>query len=268
MSGNLFLTCLRLRFEEAGSWSEVWGLKTSEKEDILEQEDITSSASEINDTRVKPSWKQWLERAFLRKRSGTRAFGAAGSSLQLSPHSQDGILNVAERTGNSLNGVAVTTALASKDATWSPSQRFYFEFEVEVLEILVADTLEIGFVWEPPQANDLPEVAHQLPQSVVMGGDLPHTFLDGSDLGKVSGWRPLIHVMRTSVIGALLEVRAPRGSEAGSLLFKVYQDNSLRAERRCEPRSWHGSKSKPPHGVVDVRGCVRRVRLLDSSCLF
>merc|ERR1712227_276211 len=94
-------------------------------------------------------------------------------------------------------------------------------------------------VWGPPtRVRDLPEVAHMLP-------------------------RPLVHVTRNSRIGALLEVQGPRGSEPGSLMFKVYQDDGARAEMRWEPETFDGGKLKAPHGVVDVKGCVRQVRLLD-----
>uniref|UniRef100_A0A7S1A613 Uncharacterized protein n=1 Tax=Noctiluca scintillans TaxID=2966 RepID=A0A7S1A613_NOCSC len=297
--GNLFLTVLRLRFEERGSWS-----KALETPEIKAIEEVEEFQEEVEDFDVETAsmierrrtWKEYsgrrhgsdafvpgdiargLRRAYLRNKrltkEASRVFRVVGSRLRLiadESKADEGLLNVVERTlanpNDLLNGVAITAAaLASRSPkTKTPAlRRFYFEFQVENIENGLLDTLELGFVWSPPtREEDLPEAAHMLPRSLVVGGDMPRAYLDGHDMGKVNGWRPLVHVTRNSRIGALLEVQGPRGSEPGSLMFRVYQDDDARAEMRWEPQTFDGGHLKAPHGVVDVKGCVRQVRLLD-----
>lgn len=292
--GNLFLIVLRLRVEERGSWSKA--LETPEIKAIEEVEELQEAVEDFVETASmierRRTWKEYsgrrhgsdafvpgdiargLWRAYLRNtrlnKEGSRVFSVVGSRLRLIK-GDEGLFNVVERTladpNDLLNGVAITAAaLASRSPkTKTPAlRRFYFEFQVENIENGLLDTLELGFVWGPPtRVRDLPEVAHMLPRSLVVGGETPRAYLDGHDIGKVNGWRPLVHVTRNSRIGALLEVQGPRGSEPGSLMFKVYQDDDARAEMRWEPETFDGGKLKAPHGVVDVKGCVRQVRLLD-----
>jgi len=163
--------------------------------------------------------------------------------------------------------------------------RYYFEVEVlEVLEQRSSKTLALGFAWplcvpEPlpappvpaseaaaptPEAavptwvvsGRLPENASALPRSFVVGGDLPKVHLAGKELGKVSGWRPILDVGAGAVLGALLEV------DVSTCRLTIFQNSELRFTTEASlPEGWTGA----PYGIVDVCGTVRRVQLRQGA---
>merc|ERR1719189_1459303 len=96
----------------------------------------------------------------------------------------------------------------------------------------------------------LPEIAADLRRAFLVGGDLPKAHLDGGQVCKVSGWRPLLDLGEGASVGVLLE---ENGQE---LSLTVFQDGVRRCSTTArKPETWAGE----PHGVVDVCGCVRRV---------
>jgi len=87
---------------------------------------------------------------------------------------------------------------------------------------------------------------------VVVGGDIPKVYLAGKELCKVSGWRPILDVKVGTTLGALMEV------DVTTLRTSIFQDGVCRFTTEAAlPDAW----TSAPHGVVDVCGTVRCVRL-------
>lgn len=248
--------------------------------------------------------RSWRQRRRTVGASPASAFGLAGANVELLPDNPDAaqasLLEapqwqtptvVACRCLNSaVHAVAVTSAPlpattayrpADPSEAWPGAQCFYFELEVLELEVGMADAMAMGFAWEPPlEAARLPVAASALPRSLVLGGDLPCTYFDTIDLGRVHGWRPLVHVAQGSIVGALLEIcwkGGKRGSNPSALpgrglpemRLSIFQDGTRRASVRPllpqDPGAWLPRQAAGPHGVVDLRGGVRRVRLTDAA---
>lgn len=192
----------------------------------------------------------------------TVRFGEVGRNVVL-----DDAPEVASRTEGLLHGVAFTMdPLNCLEVHESWQERYYFEFKVlEVLEKASMRTLSLGFAWPPPseaqQGTDakklhLPELSHRLPFAVVVGGELPKVYLEGTDHAKLSGWRPKMDVVAGSVVGGLFE----RDETSGRV--SVFQDGRCRCSTTFQvPAKWIGA----PHGVVDICGTVLRVVLLQQS---
>ncbi|CAK0792445.1 unnamed protein product [Prorocentrum cordatum] len=218
------------------------------------------------------------------------AFGACSSNVQLASEegAAEACRSVASRVSGLVNGVALTAAplpeLGEDVGVPAGWRGYYFEVEVtQVSEKRTGRTVALGFAWplqaswpqDPadvgptPSASSskvaasawelsgrLPENASAMTRAFVAGGDLPKAFLGGRELGKLSGWRPVLDVGAGAVLGALLEVGP------GALRLTVFQD----AVRRCSteaalPPGWSGA----PHGVVDVCGSVQGVRLRQGA---
>jgi len=193
------------------------------------------------------------------------AFGACGRDAQLKvPYgAQPGELpSVVVRKSGLVNGLALTAAPLAPISSQSAPQRYYFE--VEVLRTSekprgTTRTVSIGFAWSDAAGfGYLPEQANQLRRALVAGGDLPRAHLDGSEVKKLSGWRPLVDVGEGAVLGAMLEV------EAELLRLVIFQDGKQRCSVEvAHTLSWPGE----PHGVVDVCGTVQQVALRQGSAL-
>jgi len=112
-----------------------------------------------------------------------------------------------------------------------------------------------------PSWGRLPETAGQLRQAFVAGGDLPKVYLDGQELGKVQGWRPLLDLSQGAVVGALLEEH-----EGGDLRLTIVQNGVRRwtSAPARRPASWTTSGGEP-HGVVDICGNARQVQLRQGA---
>jgi len=188
-------------------------------------------------------------------------FGAAGYNIELSA-AADALASqppsVAWRRTGLVNGITLTAAPLSPLGCGGLAgvERYYLEAEVlEVAEKRSGRTMALGFAWPLPGGH-LPETAAALPRAFVVGGDLPRAHLGGRDLGKVSGWRPVLDVAAGTRLGWLLE------ADAGALRLSVLQDGTCRCVvEAARPEGWFG----PPHGVVDVCGTVRRVQLRQGA---
>jgi len=218
-------------------------------------------------------------------------FGSHGHNVELSaaPGAPPNVAPAtATRTAGLVQGVALTAsplpvlvpfgADASQCLTVASMVfplRYYFEVEVlEMLEQRSSKTLALGFAWplcaaeaassQPASeaapawsaGGRVPESAAGLPRSVVVGGDLPKVHLGGKEIGKVVGWRPLLDVAAGTVLAALLEV------DVSTFRVTVFQDSVRRFSTEAAfPEGWTGA----PHGVVDVCGAVRCVRLRQGA---
>uniref|UniRef100_A0A7S4SEK6 Uncharacterized protein n=1 Tax=Alexandrium monilatum TaxID=311494 RepID=A0A7S4SEK6_9DINO len=315
--GDLFLTCLRLRFEERGSWTQalaspadgardatpppprpgspyVSPRREAAEEALPPDRDTPPLASPpASPPEARRSWREWaglppkgstraLARRLLKGESWRSsqaaalrpAFGRAGRGLELLPAEGGGgwehLAVAARKDGAKDHTLALTSAplLPAEPKCGSDCvlQTFYFELEVLGTSPGTARTCSLGFAWMPPEGA-LPAVASEMPQALIVGGEPLRAHLGGKDLGKVAGWRPAVHIVEGSVVGALLEVRAAAGplpdAPATSLRLLVLQDGEVRAEVRAALGGvdWAPSSEHTPHGVVDVAGNVRRVRL-------
>mmetsp|Transcript_71263 Transcript_71263/g.202020 ORF Transcript_71263/g.202020 Transcript_71263/m.202020 type:complete len:630 (-) Transcript_71263:15-1904(-) len=215
-------------------------------------------------------------------------FGTCGHNVSLSagPSIPAGVPPaIATRTSGLVHGVALTASplplllgpLASSPGPagprgpgaecLGPMLRYYLEAVVlGVLEQRTSRAPAIGFAWplrpageasrETWAAGGVPENAASLPRSFVAGGDLPRAHLGGKELGKLSGWRPLLDVRAGTVLGALLEL------DAGMGRLSVFQDSICRCVTEgAVPDSWSGA----PHGVIDVCGNVCSVQLRQGA---
>lgn len=231
-------------------------------------------------------------------------FGACGRSVKLlKAPAALGVLvdsewmsTIAERTHGLLHGVSFTSAALRPCLSVPGVRRFYFEFSVlEAMSRGTSRTLSMGFAWPPtPEQADsrggwdeeglpirsvsrdsllrrvegqeakasrsLPESSTQLPYAFVVGGDLPRAYLGARDLGKVSGWRPLREAKPGSRLGCLLEQDWDLDS-CSNWRLSVLLDGTRRCCIEAEPPNWGPGA---PHGLVDVCGSVKRVRLMQT----
>jgi len=336
-SGNLFLTCLRLRFEERGSWSKALespaggnsgcfghgGERESTPppprpgspyaspaegvaDEVAEPAELpaafTAPASPpqrdsqpLGSAEVRLSWREWMglspwgsTRAYARRllkgesrRAGSAAlaFGRAGLGVELLPAEEghwEPLVVAARKERAKDHALALTAApLTPRPASETGCcedgvRRYYFELEVLETSRGTAQTCSLGFAWAPPSEGPLPPVLGELPRTLSVGGEPLRARLCGRDLGKVAGWRPAVHLQEGSVVGALLEVRAPTTGTSPSepilLRMLVLQDGEARAELHAklaaeDGAGWAASPELAPHGAVDIAGNVRRVRL-------
>eukprot|EP00928_Gymnodinium_smaydae_P092493 TRINITY_DN7637_c0_g1_i1.p1 TRINITY_DN7637_c0_g1~~TRINITY_DN7637_c0_g1_i1.p1 ORF type:complete len:671 (-),score=167.49 TRINITY_DN7637_c0_g1_i1:51-2063(-) len=207
-------------------------------------------------------------------------FGRCGKEVELVEGSAAaGVLTIARRISGVVNGLAFTSApLTPMDAAatgdagatseLSGERSYYYELEIrEVAEKRQGRTLVLGFAWPLTSGQDtsadvdwgrLPETAAELSRAFVLGGDLPRAYLAGSDLGKVTGWRPLLELSGGTMIGALLRVLGD------TLRLSIIQDGVPRCTAEATlPAGWGACD---PHGVVDVCGTVHSVELRQGVC--
>jgi len=199
------------------------------------------------------------------------AFGACGKNIELSTGQEaeagaKAVPAIATRVSGLLDGVVLTREpLASIQAPAQPQNELRYYFEVTVLEAAqrctgTTRTVSLGFAWWLDGAAHarVPEMARQLPRSMVIGGDLPRAYVAGREHSKVSGWRPLFEVSAGTVLGALLQVQANKAK------LTILQDGARRCHSEAEipeDSSWGAA----PHGVVDVCGTVQRVVLKQGA---
>lgn len=365
--GNIYLTCLRLRFEERGSWSKALARPSSadaprEQTEPLADESELAMGQTLSEQMgsASPSWreraglpppgstramlKRWLVRrhtfspestppgsqdaspptpstpssplpntASWRWLKGRPAFGWAGANISLasSDAAAEGasqVPDIANRdAGTDLKGVVLTalplpnlsSAFGRRPSALdvaSPTRAGLgsvllgsFYFEIAVLDVVPyrTRTLSLGFCWDFSEALVLPDMARDLPRSLIAGGDLPvEVRLGGRSLCKLVSWRPIVHVVQDSIVGALLEVwsSGPSASraESAALRLVLVQDDEVREIIVVKPDTLDPAEAQSlaawtlatklgrrcavaPHGVVDVCGGVRSLRLLRTG---
>lgn len=176
-------------------------------------------------------------------------------------------------------------------------RRYYFEFRVLALTPGHRGTFSVGFCWGVPDLSGLAAVqeaadqeepapsprpsppraplsaqealtAAKLPCSLIMGGDPPHAYLDGVDIGKVAPWRPALHTAECSVVGALLEIyKAGDQFSLPSMCFTIFQDGEEQVqvhEQLTTPDQQRRARLHP-YGVIDLGGHLRAVQLLSPG---
>lgn len=160
----------------------------------------------------------------------------------------------------------------------SRTRRYYFEFKVLELSQQSRGAFSLGFSWGTPTFcqddseavfSKAPAQASQLPKSFIIGGDFPHAYLDGVDLGKVAVWRPALHTFQGCVIGALLEISQTSRMASPRMRLIVFQDGVKQAESHAtlsvSDSRWASARKYRPHGVIDVCRNLRGVQLLNPA---
>jgi len=173
-------------------------------------------------------------------------------------------LVVAARRGLCDGGLAITAAPLSSFSLRGSACSYFFAFRLLEVDDEASRTLSLGFAWDPPaSASSLPESAGALPHSLVIGEEPPRAYLDSAELQRLTSWRPVIHVVAGSIVGALLEIQ-----EAAETLLRlvVFQDGVMRDEVRV-PRLSRGAWALEgaPYGVVGVSGNVHSLQLLEGD---
>jgi len=204
-------------------------------------------------------------------------FGKCGRNIELSDGPQ-GAKIIAQRKEGLLHGIVLTQSalepLPPEAATSSSSKsscsgpQYYYEIDVREphLPSTRSRTILLGFAWArnpasataEPDFGILPEVSSEMPRTLVVGGDLPKVFLDGKEVAKVPGWRPVKDVVPGTMLGLQL---APVGNHVWQL--SIFQDADLRCTINVTlPESW---TEAPPHALIDVCGAVKCVKLRQNA---
>lgn len=310
--GNLYLTCLRIRFEERGSWSKALQPQVDSGQADTGEGDHTPEGSaspskplkdngqlltvpprceeDSSSSNSSPSRK-------LRSKLCQLAFGYASEHLLL----QQSDVTASGFWGRALGGNDVAAkrpgelgedgggrAMTAKplrplrghthcrSARGLPPARasYYFELEVLQTELATNQTLALGFCWHRAGLRMQDPLPTELFGSFLLGGELPRALFGDTEVCRPVGWRPLVHVVSGSRVGALLEVRDHVGGKEMPLLrLSIIQDGTLRAEAAIWsstlPTLTEESKDavlaavagKRPYGLVQVCGSVTSVRL-------
>ena len=313
--GNLYLTCLRIRFEERGSWSKAlepqvdFSVVPAEREGEgspdgaaspgkLPQEkssqhlavpqrcDDESSSSNSSPTprkfrsKLAPLAFGYSSEDVLLQQSDLTASGfwgraLGGNDVAAKKPSMDGAdrgLAMTAKPLRPLRSQPMPNARSARGLTPARAS-YYYELEVLQTELATNRTLALGFCWSKGLRSQDPW-PQDLPGSFLLGGELPRAVFGSTEVCRPVGWRPLVHVLSGSRVGALLEVRDhAAGSQLPVLRLSIIQDGSLRAEAAIywssldtlteESRSavMAAVAGRRPFGLVEVGGSVSSVRL-------
>ncbi|CAE7679866.1 spoVK [Symbiodinium sp. KB8] len=207
-------------------------------------------------------------------------FATCSPNIELTARQGDSetpYLDVATRQKGLISAVALTSELSPVQGR----QRYFFQVKIEAMaEKRSNRTLALGFVWPLPHAlllegdeapqlkrraslwtsdGHMPELAHQLPRSFVVGGDPPKAYMGGRELAKIS-WRPLLECIVGAELGVVLDVGP------SSLTLSIFEEG----EEKCVVEGplneeWRWPSLGAPNGVLDVCGTVTSVSLSQGA---
>eukprot|EP00435_Cladocopium_sp_Y103_P042373 s1531_g11.t1 len=273
--GNLYLTCLRLRFEERGSWSKALepqvdhsvvpegeGAEGDRSPDGASpaklqkeksnhwltvpprcEEDSSSSNSsptprKFRSKLVPLAFGYAADSVLLQQSTVTasgfwaRALGGNDVAAKKSAVDADGGLAMTAKQLRPVRGAATSQCRSARGLA-PPRASYYFELEVLQTELETSRTLALGFCWSKGLRMQDP-LPQELPGSFLLGGELPRALFGGTEICRPDGWRPVVHVLSGSRVGALLEVR-DHGTQGPLLRLSIVQDGTARAEAALWP---------------------------------
>merc|ERR1712137_158526 len=219
--------------------------------------------SETSERKCASPMKGWLKRMCKGNNGKSTQFGMVCEGMDL----QDS-MTVALGAGS--HEFAVTSEALSPLGLEPLTTRYFFEVEVLDIKTPLMVAFALGFVWEPVALDGLLNFAEGVPHEFMAGHEPPQCHFCGEDLGRPGSWRPLMHLVEGDIVGAELVISwrslYRKTGNHPTLTLTIFQNKDKVAEVSTlhEPSSgnWLIYPGISPHGIVDVTGSVRSVRLL------